>query len=131
MLLPGNWNLVIAHAAAKPNTRFNGTQMKATSKVSRIAERACESVKLAMYTPTPFRSASVKIAANGTNSTTVRNVSEPPMSRVLTQKDSSVARRNRPARSVSIKDVLGEKPPSDWFATVLIQHLDTCGHSTI
>ena len=36
-LLPGKRNLVIAQAAAMPNSRFAGTQIAATSNVSWIA----------------------------------------------------------------------------------------------
>src|SRR6185295_1785927 len=36
--LPLNSNLAVAQAAATPNTRFSGTAMAATSKVSQIAD---------------------------------------------------------------------------------------------
>src|SRR5436305_7358803 len=49
-LLPRKWNLEIAHAAARPNTRLRGTQINATSNVTRMAESAWRSVKLAAYT---------------------------------------------------------------------------------
>ena len=35
--LPGKSNLVIAQAATSPNTRFNATEIAATSSVNRIA----------------------------------------------------------------------------------------------
>jgi hypothetical protein len=38
--LAGNSNLAIAHEAATPNTRFSGTAISATSRVSLIADRA-------------------------------------------------------------------------------------------
>ena len=45
-LLPKNSNLPIAHAAATPNTRLQGTAMSAASKVSRIDESVSGSRKV-------------------------------------------------------------------------------------
>ena len=45
--LPGKSNLVMAQAAAMPNTRLSGTAIAAVSSVSRIADSASGSISAA------------------------------------------------------------------------------------
>ena len=52
--LPLNSNLAIAHAAATPKIRFSGTEIAATSSVSRIADCVSGSASAAPNAPNPF-----------------------------------------------------------------------------
>ena len=76
--LPRNWNLVMAQAAATPNTRFTGSAMAATSKVRRIAAQASGSTMASRYKAQPLRKASANTAASGTSRNSVRNSSAMP-----------------------------------------------------
>jgi len=86
--LPRNWNLVTAQAAATPNTRFTGSAMAATSRVSRMADQASGSTMAARYSCHPLRRASVNTAASGTSRNSVRNASAAPSSSARTQRGS-------------------------------------------
>ena len=95
--LPRKSNLAMAQAAAMPKTAFSGTAMAAVSRVSRIAERASGSCRVAAAKATPCFSASAKTAIRGANSSKVSRTSTTPISRRRSQSGSVVARRNRGA----------------------------------
>src|SRR3954465_14374580 len=73
-VLPRNSNLVIAHAAIKPNTRLRVTEIAATVSVSRIAESASGSVSAEKYAPTPFENACANTTTSGSTTKTLRKV---------------------------------------------------------
>jgi hypothetical protein len=58
---------VITKPAATPKTACIGTAIAATRSVSFMADQAAGSTSHAKYTAIPFRNASVKTAASGTN----------------------------------------------------------------
>ena len=83
--LPGKSKRAIAHAAATPNTAFAGTEMAATSRVSRIAASALGSVIAAQYTSSPPDSAWPNTTSSGSRRNSPRKVSATPISVARTQ----------------------------------------------
>src|SRR5437868_2846286 len=73
MLLPANSNFAMAHAAATPNTVFNGTTIAAVSNVSLIAASVSSSVKELKYTVKPFEKAEDSTVINGAINNTAKN----------------------------------------------------------
>src|SRR5690606_36423160 len=86
--LPRNWNLVIAQAAATPNTRFTGSATAATHRVSLIALQASGSVMAARYSSQPFLKASANTAANGASRNRARKPSANASTTPRTQRGS-------------------------------------------
>src|SRR5579863_8111566 len=66
-LLPRKLNLAIAHAAATPNTRLQGTAMAATYSVSLTAVHATGSDMATKYAPMPLASACTNTSATAIN----------------------------------------------------------------
>jgi hypothetical protein len=85
-LLPRNWNLVMAHAAATPNTTFMGTAIAATSSVSFTAAQAMGSVMAATYAAAPLDSACVNTTISGRRRKAARKVSAIAINRSLPQR---------------------------------------------
>src|SRR5450830_1772893 len=92
-LLPLNSNLAIVHAAATPNTRFNGTAIPAAISVRRIADNASGSVIESRYTCQPFLKASLNTATNSTNKNKVRKPNAANIRAYRIQRGSVVAAR--------------------------------------
>ena len=90
-LLPKNWNLAIAQAAATPNTVLTGTAIRATSSVKRMADSASLSPSEWTYIAQPRLSAWANTAASGIARNRPRNVNETPINNQRTQRDSVVA----------------------------------------
>src|SRR5579863_6630 len=74
-LLPRKLNLAIAHAAATPNTRLQGTAMAATYSVSLTAVHATGSDMATKYAPMPLASACTNTTSSGISRNRPRNSS--------------------------------------------------------
>src|SRR4029077_9412199 len=81
----------MAHAAATPNTRFNGTAMVAEISVRRIAESASGVRRLAQYTPIPFAKACEETMASGKKIKSARKNTATPIRVQRTAAGSPVA----------------------------------------
>src|SRR5262245_1284073 len=117
-LLPGKANLAIAHAAARPKTRFSGTAMAAAESVRRMAAQVSGSANDARYAPTPFCKAWANTATTGRHTNKTRKVSAAPMRATRTTLD-SVATTGGKASPTTI---LGGGPAGrPWRSAVLIR----------
>src|SRR4051794_40251884 len=79
MVLPGNSNFVIAHAAITPNTRLRLTEIAATPSVRRIADSASGSVSADKYATTPRENACANTTTSGSTTKTERKVTATAM----------------------------------------------------
>src|SRR6266540_6919328 len=90
--LPLNSNLAMHHAAARPQRTLSGTQMAATSSVSRMAAMESGWRSAPKQALQPLASAWAKTLANGRRRNRPRNTPATPMSSHFTKGDSSVPR---------------------------------------
>src|SRR4051794_8995527 len=70
--LPLNSNLAIAQAAQTPKTRLSGTEIAATSSVSRIADSVSGSPSVSITRPTPLLKAWLKTTTRGSSRNSAR-----------------------------------------------------------
>src|SRR5262249_28749862 len=94
----GKRKRAIAHAAARPKTRFSPTATGATMSVSRIEWSVSAScTRLSQYAPTPFANACTKTFTSGTTTKKAMTTTAATTSATRTAGGSSCARRLKPA----------------------------------